>query len=153
MSENTCLIVYASMSGNTAEMAEAIAEGIKAAGAAVEIKDILLANTVELEDYQGILLGAYTWDQGSLPDEFIDFYEEMDTLDLTGKLAAAFGSCDSSYEHRGAAVDILMGKLQQLGAQIALDGLKIDLAPNVEEKELCSQFGRQFANMLLAECS
>ena len=142
--KRTCLIVYASMTGNTEEIANLIREGILQAGAAVDQKDILEVDVTELSNYEGILLGAYTWGDGDLPDEFLDFYEEMDSLDLTGKRSAAFGSCDSSYEHRGRAVDLLLTKLSELGADIVLDGLKIDMAPTSAEKEQCIQFGRSF---------
>lgn len=139
----TCLIVYSSMTGNTKEIAEEIGEGLREAGADVEIKDILLTDVTDLLDYDVLLLGAHTWGDGELPDEFLDFYEEMDGLNLAGKTAAAFGSCDSSYEHRGRAVDILSEKLAELGASMAADGLKIELTPTNEEKEQCRQFGRK----------
>ncbi|TGV10056.1 flavodoxin, partial [Mesorhizobium sp. M00.F.Ca.ET.186.01.1.1] len=96
------LMVYASMTGNTQEIAEAIAEGIRSTGKELEIKEVMDATAKELEDYDGILLGAYTWGDGDLPDECLDFYEEMDDIDLTGKKVVAFGSCDSAYEHVGA---------------------------------------------------
>ncbi|GHI00246.1 flavodoxin [Neobacillus kokaensis] len=146
MKQASCLIVYASMSGNTEEIANEIAKGIREAGATVEIKDILQAEPVDLKQSDGILLGAYTWDDGNLPDEFLDFYEAMDTLELKGKPAAVFGSCDSYYEHRGGAVDILTEKLTELEANIILNGLKIDLAPTPEEKEQCVQYGKSFVN-------
>ncbi|MCM2533927.1 flavodoxin [Neobacillus pocheonensis] len=144
----TCLIVYASMSGNTEELAQLIGEGINQAGVTVEIKDILMSDVVELKEYDGILLGAYTWGDGDLPDEFLDFYEEMNSLDFKGKMAAAFGSCDSSYDHWGRAVDILSNKLVELGAEVVLDGLKIDLAPTDSEKEQCIQFGQSFGKKM-----
>ncbi|MDR7002454.1 flavodoxin [Neobacillus niacini] len=139
-----CLIVYASMTGNTEELAQSIGKGICQAGGTVEIKDILEADVKDLKNYDGILLGSYTWGDGDLADEFLDFYEEMDGLDLTGKIAAAFGSCDSTYEHRGRAVDILSDKLLELGADVVADGLKIDLAPTDSEIEQCTQFGEYF---------
>lgn len=142
--KGNCLIVYASMTGNTEEIATLIGEGIRQAGAAVEVKDILEADVSDLQKYDQFLLGAYTWGDGDLPDEFLDFYEEMDALDLTGKKAAAFGSCDSSYEHWGGAVDQIIEKLTELGADIVLEGLKIDMAPTTEEKEQCIQYGRSF---------
>lgn len=144
-----CLIVYASMTGNTEEIANLIGEGIRQTGIDVEIKDILLADSGEMLNYDGILLGAYTWGDGELPDEFLDFYEEMDGEGLHGKLAGAFGSCDSSYENRGNAVNILTEKLIALGADVRLEGPKIDLAPSEHEKDLCLQFGRDFAGILI----
>ncbi|WP_312473565.1 flavodoxin [Neobacillus sp.] len=139
-----CLIVYASMTGNTEEIANLVGDGIQAAGGSVVVKDILEVDVVDLQDYDGILLGAYTWGDGDLPDEYLDFYDEMDRLNLTGKRAAVFGSCDSSYEHRGRAVDILTEKLAELGAEVVLDGIKIDLAPTAAEKEQCMKFGQSF---------
>lgn len=146
-----CFIVYASMTGNTEELAELIGEGIQQVGANVEIKDILEADVSEFENYDGILLGAYTWGDGELPDEFLDFYEEMAGLNLAGKVTAAFGSCDSAYEHFGGAVDILSERLLELGAEVSLKGLKIEHAPTDSEKDLCIQFGRQFGKKLLAK--
>jgi flavodoxin I len=134
------LMVYASMTGNTQEIAEAIAEGIRSTGKELEIK--------ELEDYDGILLGAYTWGDGDLPDECLDFYEEMDDIDLTGKKVVAFGSCDSAYEHVGAAVDTLLKKASERGAETPLEGLKIELSPTAKEVETCKAFGVSFSELL-----
>lgn len=111
-------------------------------------KDILEVDAAELQNYDGILLGTYTWGDGDLPDEYLDFYEEMNTLNLTGKRAAVFGSCDSSYDHRGGAVDLLMEKLREIGADIVLDELKIDLSPSKAEQEQCIQYGRFFVEKL-----
>jgi flavodoxin I len=141
----TCLIVYASMTGNTEELANLIGEGIIEAGVTVNIKDILEVDVNDILDYDAILLGAYTWGDGELPDEFLDFYEEMDGVNLFGKIAAAFGSYDSSYGNIGRAVDILSEKLLELGAKVVLDGLKIELSPNAMESEQCIQFGKSFA--------
>ncbi|WP_342429845.1 flavodoxin [Neobacillus sp. FSL H8-0543] len=142
----TCLIVYASMTGNTEEIANLVGEGIEQSQVTVEIKDILEVDVTDLLDYDGILLGAYTWGDGELPDEFLDFYDEMESLNLESKVAAAIGSCDSSYEHRGGAVDILSEKLLELGADVVLNGLKIDYAPKGPE---CIQYGQSFAGKLV----
>ncbi|GMB09674.1 flavodoxin [Thermolongibacillus altinsuensis] len=142
------IMVFTSMTGNTEEMAEAIAEGVRQQGIELEVKEALDATAAELEQYDGILLGAYTWGDGELPDDFLDFYDELDEVDLTGKKAAVFGSCDSSYEKYGAAVDILIEKLQERGAEVVLEGLKVELTPTDEDKELCEKFGRDFAKQL-----
>lgn len=144
-----CLIVYASMTGNTEEIAYTIAEGIQLSGSDVDIKDILEVDVNELQNYGGILLGAYTWGDGELPDEFIDFYEEMDGLNLQDKIAAAFGSCDFSYEHVGRAVDILSEKLETLGAKVVSSGLKIEQTPTSADKENCINFGKSFGAVMI----
>lgn len=142
------IMVYASMTGNTEEMAEAIAEGVQEEGGELVMKSVLDADGNILEQYDGILLGAYTWGDGDLPDEFLDFYDDMESLQLDGKKAAVFGSCDSSYSSYGAAVDTLIEKLTELGAEVVLPGLKVELSPSAEDKEACQQFGKQFARHL-----
>nr|WP_255807770.1 flavodoxin [Cohnella mopanensis] len=144
-------MIYASMTGNTEEIAEAIAKGIREAGVEPVMKSVLDAVASELEQYDGILLGAYTWGDGDLPDEFVDFYEEMDRLRLNNKKAAAFGSCDSVYPEYGVAVDQLIEKLEQQGAEVVLPGLKIELAPSPQEAEECSRFGFDFARHVLGQ--
>ncbi|CUA81354.1 flavodoxin [Anoxybacillus suryakundensis] len=142
------IMVFTSMTGNTEEMAETIADGVREQGIELDVKEVLDTTATELEQYDGILLGAYTWGDGELPDDFLDFYDELDHVDLTGKKAAVFGSCDSSYEKYGAAVDILIEKLQERGAEVILDGLKIELTPTDEDKQLCIAFGRDFVKQL-----
>lgn len=92
------IIVFASMSGNTEEMADAIAEGVKLAGVEPIVMNVMDAEASQLADYDAIILGAYTWGDGELPDEMLDYYEAMDGLDLSGKQAATFGSGDSAYD-------------------------------------------------------
>jgi flavodoxin I len=144
------LIVYASMSGNTEEMAELIAEGVQAAGETVDVKSVVELKAADMLSYDGILLGAYTWGDGELPDEFIDFYEDMDDLDLAGKKVAVFGSGDTSYADFCAAVDILEEKAKERGAELTLSGLKIELSPEGGDRDKCRTFGKEFAQKLVA---
>ncbi|MFC5468295.1 flavodoxin [Cohnella suwonensis] len=144
------LLVYASMTGNTEEIAEAIAEGAREAGASLETKNVMDADAAELAGYEGVLLGAYTWGDGELPDEFLEFYDRMNAIDLKGTKSAVFGSCDSNYPEYGAAVDILIGKLAERGSEVVLEGLKIEFAPSAEERELCKEYGRRFVRSLAA---
>ncbi|MBB3110690.1 flavodoxin I [Paenibacillus phyllosphaerae] len=143
------IIVFASMTGNTEEMADAIAAGVREAGIEPKVVDVLDAKAADLADYDGILLGAYTWGDGELPDEFLDYYAEMDALDLSGRKSAVFGSADSGYTQYGVAVDILLAKLAERGSENVLEGMKIELNPSEKEKEELRTFGRTFVSHLL----
>ncbi|RXZ80541.1 flavodoxin [Paenibacillaceae bacterium] len=136
-------IIFASMSGNTEEMADAIAAGVREAGVEPVVKESMDASASELEEFDGILLGAYTWGDGELPDEMLDFYEEMDDVDLAGRKAAVFGSADSSYPEFGKAVDLLIEKLQERGAEVVMEGMKVELSPSADERDECRAFGRK----------
>ncbi|WP_342480192.1 flavodoxin [Paenibacillus sp. FSL L8-0340] len=138
------LVAYASLTGNTEEIAELIVEGIRQAGGEAVLKSVTDCNADEIKAYEGVLLGAYTWGDGELPDEFLDFYEEMDALDLTAYKAAVFGSGDTGYEIYCGAVNQIEEKLKERGAEIVQESLKIEYGPNAAEKEACRNFGRQF---------
>ncbi|MEN1935537.1 flavodoxin [Paenibacillus sp. 102] len=146
---NKFVMIFASMSGNTEEMADHIAGAIRETGNKIEVIDIM--DTPEasiLEEYDGIILGAYTWGDGDLPDDFLDFYDEMEEIQLAGKRAVVFGSCDSAYPKYGAAVDILEEKLRERGAEVVMEGLKVELTPEDEDVEKCLQFGAEFVKHL-----
>lgn len=140
------LIVYASMTGNTQSMAKYIAEGVKEAGYPVEVKDAVMTNVEELPKYDGILIGAYSWD--GVPDEILDIYDGLAEIDLKGKKAAVFGSGDSMYDEFCIAVDEVAKQLQKCGANVVLEGLKVELAPEGDDIERCKEFGRQFVQTL-----
>ncbi|MEW8987260.1 MAG: flavodoxin, partial [Bacillus sp. (in: firmicutes)] len=137
------ILVFASMTGNTEEIAQLVGKGVKEAGVNLTIRELPAGEPKELEQYDGILLGSYTYGDGELADEFLDFYDDMDGLNLDGKFAAVFGSGDTAYEQFCVAVDILTEKLQELGATIVQEGLKIELSP--EDEKLCINFGKSFA--------
>jgi flavodoxin I len=140
------IVVYSSLSGNTEDIADLIAEGIKSTGHEVTVKDAMDCNASILTEYDAFCLGAYTWGDGELPDEFLDFFEEMDELDLTGLCAATFGSGDTTYEQFCASVDILGNKIIERGGTITQPGLKIEYSPTGDDREKCRQFGIDFVN-------
>ncbi|WP_433995820.1 flavodoxin [Bacillus safensis] len=141
------LLVYATMSGNTEAMADLIEKGITEAGASVDRHEAMDIDADLLNDYSHIMLGAYTWGDGDLPDDFIDLYEEMEELDLTGKAFAVFGSGDTSYEHFCGAVDLIEEKVKELGGDIVLPSVKIELNPEGEEEDELISFGKQFVQL------
>ncbi|AZK48758.1 flavodoxin [Paenibacillus lentus] len=145
---NKIMIIYASLTGNTEEMAELIAEGVRSTGAVAELKAVEDCNAVDLRKYDAFLLGAYTWGDGELPDEFHDFLEEMEEIDWKGARTALFGSGDTSYRLYCGALDELELRMKKLGVEVVQESLKVEYGPNQEEQELCREFGRSFADHL-----
>jgi flavodoxin I len=141
-------IIYASMSGNTEEIAEEIKTTLQE-DFQIKLLDMenLDASTISL--YDGILLGSYTWGDGELPYEAEEFYDQLDHLDLTGKVVGCFGSGDHAYPAFCAAVDQFQEKVTARGAVVVKEGLKIELAPDTEEEfEQCYLFAYQFKDLL-----
>lgn len=144
------IIVYASMSGNTEKIASTIADGIREEGLEVEYHNAENISARDLEHFDGIILGSYTWGDGELADEFLKFYTDMDELNLSGKKAAVFGSGDRAFVHFCRAVATLEEKLKEKGAQIVQEGLRIENEPSPKEKEVCKEFGKAFVKAVLA---
>ncbi|MDM5297724.1 flavodoxin [Bacillus pumilus] len=141
------LLVYATMSGNTEAMADLIEKGLTEAGANVDRHEAMDIDADVLNDYSHIILGAYTWGDGDLPDDFMDLYEDMEELDLTGKSFAVFGSGDTSYDHFCGAVDVIEEKVKELGGEMILPSVKIEFNPEGDEEEQLISFGKQFVQI------
>lgn len=142
-------IFYGSNTGNTREVAEAIASGVRAAGGVAEIKNVAKAFPGELLKYDGIALGSSTWGDGQFQRDYEFFHEMMEGLDLTGKKAIPFGSCDPLYEHFGRAVDMIHERLHELGADVISPPVKIIRSPNEEDKKYCHELGMKLAHAVM----
>lgn len=145
------LLCYATMSGNTELAARLIEKGIKSEGLEVITYDLADMDATILKEYEAIILGSYTWGDGDLPDECLDFYDDLQEIDLHGKKVAIFGSGDSSYPTYCGAVDVLEKALKDCGAKLLIDKLKVELDPIGEEYDQCILFGQTFARQLKME--
>ena len=84
----SALIVYASLTGNTEEIADIVADQLEALGVDVEVKECTQVAPEDFLEYDMNIIATYTYGtDGDLPDEFMDFYEEMEDDDFTGKIA------------------------------------------------------------------
>ncbi|OZU88844.1 flavodoxin [Virgibacillus indicus] len=139
---NKILMLYASTTGNTELMAEAMVAYLEDKKYEVIIKtfDFDPIDVEELLEYDAVLVGTHTWDDGDLPYEVEDFYEELEDVDITGRLFGVFGSCDSFYDSYGGAIDLVGDRLKNLGAVLVPERLKVDLEPDNEDIERCVRF-------------
>lgn len=142
------LMVYCSMTGNTETIAGLVEEGITESGFDVVRKDVLEVDAHEINDYETVILGSYTWGDGEIPDEFLDFYDEILGLDFTGKKFAVFGSGDTSYDNFCGAVDIIEKMIEENGGIIVLESLKVEQYPDENDEERCKEFGKRFAEAI-----
>ncbi|RYG73698.1 flavodoxin [Lentibacillus lipolyticus] len=143
------LVLYASLTGSTEVMAETISDYIKNQNHEVDFKsfDFEPIPAKELVNYDGILFGSYSWDD-DIPFEVEDFYQDMDDVDLSGKLVGTFGSCDSYYDIYGPALDTLASKSEERNATIYEEKLKVELEPDDQDIEHCEKFAAGFLQQL-----
>lgn len=133
------LLIYGSTTGNTESAAQTIAGVLAEENVQVTIKEVTNAKPADLNgDYDLYLLGSSTWgdEEIELQEDFAEFYEAMNGLDLSDKKMAVFGCGDSSYTHFCGAVDAIEQKAEDLGAVLVAAGLKIDGDPDDSEQEI-----------------
>ena len=129
------LIVFGTTGGNTQSVAGRIGKKLEGENHEVVVKNVVDSAVSELNDYEVLLLGSSTWNDGELQDDFVGFHMDMEDSkpDLSGKKFAAFGCGESIYENFCGAVDILEKTLTDLGASKITDGLKIDGYPEEDD--------------------
>ena len=144
------IVVYASETGNTESVAEEVVKGLKQGGLDVTLKNVEESNPKELLEYDLVLLASSSWgdEEKELHESMVDFYEELEGIDLSGKSAAAFGCGDSEYMYFCGAVDLLEERLEEKGANLLHnpgDGFRVDGDPDQEVSESAETWGKQMA--------
>lgn len=144
------LMIYASMSGNTEIITDLIADNLKAAGHDVVIKsfDFDAIDMETLPDYDAVLVGTYTWDDGELPYEVEDFYVDLETVDISETIFGVYGSADSFYDTFGLAIDLVADRIKNQGGNILPERLKIDLSPRNSDMPLIERFSEKITKMM-----
>ena len=135
----SALIIFGSTTGNTEEMADMIQAAMDGAGIETEIKNVTDAAVADLTaGHDAVLLGcpAYGDDAIELQEDFQEFYDQLDGMQLNGKPFAVFAPGDSTYEYFCGSVDLLEDRLGELGGTRLVDGLKVDGDPSDEKTEI-----------------
>ncbi|WP_226037872.1 flavodoxin [Aquibacillus saliphilus] len=141
------LLVYTSMTGNTEQIAKQLVFNISEFECInLTTIDIFDSYPEEIDEYDAIIIGSYTWGDGDIPDEMLDFFEELSDYNIKGKAFALFGSGEQSYEYFCGALDTFEDQLDTCGAYLPLPSLKIDMDLDKEDIEACKQFTKDFLN-------
>ena len=90
-------VVYATLTGNNEDVADIIVSAFKAASINVKKTEISQTEVDELEQTNIAVIVPYTYDNGSLPDEGLDFFDDLAQADLSGVIYGVAGSGDIYY--------------------------------------------------------
>ncbi|GAQ02562.1 flavodoxin [Companilactobacillus farciminis] len=88
-------IVFASITGNDEDIAYVLTEKFEELGCEVDMSEVSQTDAADFEDSDICVVASYTYDQGIVPDEALDFYDDMQDLDLSGKVYGVCGSGDT----------------------------------------------------------
>jgi flavorubredoxin/flavin reductase (DIM6/NTAB) family NADH-FMN oxidoreductase RutF len=140
-------LLYTSAYGNTATLARAIEKGITQAGVAVRSIDCEFTEPEEIslavQACDGFIIGSPTL-AGHPPTQIQTALGIVLSTATQTKVAGVFGS----YGWSGEAVDLIAGKLQDVGYPQGFPPIRVKFSPTAEILEECITAGGDFAKVL-----
>lgn len=145
----TALIIYASLTGNTEEIADILAESLEDNGVEVDVKECTSATASDFQDYDICVVATYTYGtDGDLPDEIVDLYEELEEEDLSGKIYGALGSGDTFYDKFCQSVLDFDQQFAKAGATKGAENVLGDLNAEEEDVKNIEEFAKSLSQAL-----
>lgn len=139
------LVAYATRSGNTKEIAELVAEGMRIAGLEAQVKNASeIRSEVDLEGYDAILIGSPTY-HGEMLQAAKTLLFLAEKASLEGKVGGAFGAFGWS----GEAGERIFGTLEHvLKMKMVAGPLMLKSATLGGGLQMAHDYGRQVAAKL-----
>ena len=132
------LVVYDSRTGNTEAAAREIAEGVREAGASVEVKRVQETRTEDIEGAKALVLGSYCINENYSGEmrEFIN--KVLANSQYHEKFGAAFGT----HKWKGGNVPKLEKDLLDMGLPLLAPGVNARMKPGTEDAAKLRALGK-----------
>lgn len=138
------LVVYATITGNNEDVADIITDALEDLDVDVEKTEITMADPADFNDADICVICPYTYDEGALPEEGLDFYDDLQEEHLDGKVYGVAGSGDTFYgDDFCVAVDKFGEALAKTGASKGAENVHINLAPDEDDIKKLDAFAKQ----------
>jgi flavorubredoxin len=140
------LIVYASRTGETRQIADLIAEGIRFSGHEAEVVESkAIKSEADLEGYDAYAFGSSTY-HGEMLQAMKTFLFIAEKANLEGKAGGAFGSFGWSGEANDRIFDTMKHilKMDMVGDTLRLKSSSLDGG-----MQMAQDYGRQIAKKLV----
>lgn len=139
-------VIYWSGTGNTQQMALAVAEGARSSEIEVAVKDVGSATLQDIQNSDAVALGCPSMGSEVLEEsEMEPFVQSLEDLDLKGKPMVLFGSYDWG---DGQWMFDWEERMTGLGVKLADEGLKVHTTPDEEGLKLCRELGQKLASSI-----
>ena len=129
-------IVYASTTGNTEAMANAVVEGAKASGAEVYVSTADSADEAAVLASDVIILGSPAMGDEILEDTMEEFFASIEGS-ISGKKVALFGSYDWG---DGQWLRDWADRAKNAGATLVSEPLMVNLTPSDDDLTKCKEW-------------
>ncbi len=142
------LVGYVSRTGNTKQMAEYIAEGIRFSGNDVVVKKIAeIKDEKEIEGFDGYVFGGPTYHR-DLVGSMKTFLFLAQKVNMIGKMGGAFGS----YTHSGESAQMIFDTMEHVYKMDMVDlgalNLKEQVIVTQEGQKACQDYGKAVGQKL-----
>lgn len=114
-------LFYGTEMGYTANVARLIGEELgKTVNSEITIEDVGQTTSTQMQEYDVLIFGLPTWDDGEMDWDWEWFFPYLDNVDFTGKKIALFGLGDQKRygETFLGAMAIIYQKLKEKGVEI-----------------------------------
>lgn len=135
-------VIYWSGTGNTEAMAQALAEGAKAAGAEVKLVSVDEVLEEDVKNADAVALGCPSMGDEALEEGSMEPFIERTSQLYKGKDIALFGSYGWG---SGQWMEDWQTKMEGYGANLVEDGLIINYTPDDEGVAKCKELGEILA--------
>ena len=133
-------VVYWSGTGNTEAMAQAVAEGIQAAGGTAEVCEVGQTDADTISKFDKIALGCPSMGAEQLEDsEMEPFVEELEPM-ISGKQLLLFGSYGWG---DGEWMRDWCQRMEEAGAHLICEGVIANETPDDAALEECRAAGKE----------
>lgn len=138
------LVVYATITGNNEDVADIITDALEDLDVDVDETEITMADPADFNDVDICVICPYTYDEGALPEEGLDFYDDLQEEQLDGKFYGVAGSGDTFYgDDFCVAVDKFGEALAKTGATKGAENVHVNLAPDENDIKKLDAFAKQ----------
>lgn len=160
--DKKALILFSSMTGNTAKVAQGISQGLSDIGVnsnVINIKNADLDTIINsVKESDAVMIGSST-KYGDMIGTIEDILKEIIKLDLDGKLALSFGS----YGWSGEAIEVINDYIKETNMTLVDTSylvkstgddsielpLRIKFTPDEDSTKLCIKAGRTIGELLI----
>lgn len=132
-------LFYASSTGNTEDIAKIIEANMH--GFEIKLHNVADCVNDAMEQYDSIIIGASTWGEGELQDDWEDFFPNISTTDFSNKIVALFGLgdqeeyCDNFLDAMGTIYNEVTKKGAIVVGSWSADGYDFDESTAIRDGE------------------
>jgi flavorubredoxin len=139
------LVAYSTRTGETKNIAELIAEGIRMTGAEAKVANVTqVKKEVDLEGYDAYVFGSATY-HGQMMQGMQTMLFLAEKLDLEGKIGGAFGAFGWSGEAPGRIFDTMKNVFKMEMVNGPLNLKSASLGGGIK---LCHEYGKEVGNKI-----